>query len=66
MTLHALPSINHLAREIGISEATLHRVMNGERRPGQKVISNMLTYFDAPFEQVFLHAESLTKVNETA
>ncbi len=56
-------SLNQLALEIGISPATLSRVLNGERRPGQLVIGKMLYYFDMKFEDLFT-TTSLTKVND--
>lgn len=55
-------SLNQLALEIGISPATLSRVLNGERRPGQLVIGKMLYYFDMKFED--LYYDFLTKVND--
>ncbi|ADP33879.1 helix-turn-helix family protein [Bacillus atrophaeus subsp. globigii] len=48
-------SLNQLALEIGISPATLSRVLNGERRPGQLVIGKMLYYFDMRFEDLFYY-----------
>ncbi len=56
-------SLNQLALEIGISPATLSRVLNGERRPGQLVIGKMLYYFDMKFEDLFT-TTLLTKVND--
>lgn len=57
-------SMNQLAGDIGISPATLSRIMNGTRNPGQKVIGKMLTYFDVKFEELFSYNLLLTKVNE--
>lgn len=57
-------SSNKLAREIGISPATLSRVLNKERTPGQLVIGRMLVYFDVKFEELFHYGTPLTKVND--
>jgi transcriptional regulator with XRE-family HTH domain len=46
-------SSNQLARNIGISEATLSRVLNNQRNPGPKVITKMISYFGVKFEKVF-------------
>lgn len=55
--------MNYLAREIGVSEASLSRIMNGKRNPGQKVIGKMLIYFGVSFERLFTCKSQLTKVN---
>lgn len=48
-------SLNQLALEIGVSPATLSRVLNGERRPGRLVIGKMLHYFNLKFEDLFYY-----------
>ncbi|MFP3811455.1 helix-turn-helix domain-containing protein [Bacillus sp. SIMBA_005] len=53
-------SLNQLADEIGISPATLSRVLNGHRKPGQLVIGKMIHYFDKKFEDLFYY-ESVDK-----
>ena len=58
-----ISSMNQLANDIGISPATLSRIMNGTRNPGQKVIGKMLSYFNVKFEELFSYNFSLTKVN---
>ncbi|MDA1476443.1 helix-turn-helix transcriptional regulator [Bacillus changyiensis] len=50
-------SLNQLALEIGVSPATLSRVLNGERRPGQLVIGKMILYFDKKFEDLFYYKD---------
>lgn len=50
-------SLNQLAIEIGVSPATLSRVLNGERRPGQLVIGKMIQYFNKKFEDLFYYKE---------
>ncbi|BBP92338.1 putative HTH-type transcriptional regulator YvzC [Bacillus safensis] len=54
-------SLNQLADEIGISPATLSRVLNGHRKPGQLVIGKMIHYFDKKFEDLFYYEKMLTK-----
>lgn len=56
-------SLNQLALEIGVSPATLSRVLNGERRPGQLVIGKMLHYFNLKL-RIFFTMILLTKVNK--
>ena len=60
-----IKSMNYLAREIGVSEASLSRIMNGKRNPGHKVIGKMLLYFGVSFERLFSFEGSLTKVNKS-
>lgn len=50
-------SLNQLAIEIGVSPATLSRVLNGERRPGQLVIGKMIQYFNKKFEDLFYYKD---------
>ncbi|AOC55399.1 transcriptional regulator [Bacillus pumilus] len=50
-------SLNQLADEIGISPATLSRVLNGHRKPGQLVIGKMIHYFDKKFEDLFYYED---------
>lgn len=50
-------SLNQLAIEIGVSPATLSRVLNGERRPGQLVIGKMIHYFNKKFEDLFYYQD---------
>lgn len=57
-------SLNNLAFEIGISPATLSRILNGKRNPGQFVIGRMLSYFNVKFEVLFSYGDILTNVNE--
>lgn len=64
MERRKISSFNELARQIGMSESTFHKVMSGDRNPGGKVISMMLTYFGVTFEKIFI--EVLTKVHKTA
>ena len=59
-------SLNKLASEIGISPATLSRVLNGQRRAGQSVIGKMLKFFNMKFEDLFFYENELTKVNKTS
>lgn len=57
-------SLNKLAEEIGISPATLSRVLNNHRNPGQRVMGKMLKYFSIPFDELFFYDFELTKVND--
>lgn len=57
-------SLNKLSKEIGISPATLSRVMNGKRNPGQMVMGRMIKYFGVKFDVLFSYDFELTKVNE--
>lgn len=56
-------SLNQLADEIGISPATLSRVLNGHRKPGQLVIGKMIHYFDKNLK-IYFTMRILTKVNK--
>lgn len=56
-------SLNKLAEEMDISPATLSRILNKQRNPGQMVIGKMLNYFDISFEVLFSYNFELTKVN---
>lgn len=53
MDLHNITSYTQPAQDIGISTATLTRVLNGERKPGYIIITKMLSYFGEPFEVLF-------------
>lgn len=59
-------SMAELAGNIGISDSLLSRLMSGDRKPGQKTISLMLTYFNVPFERVFSYETNLSNVKNTA
>lgn len=54
-------SLHRLAIQIGLSPSMMWRVMNGERKPGPKMISLMLLYFNEEFERLF-HNDVVTKV----
>lgn len=58
-------SLNNLAKQIGISSATLSRLLTGTRNPGQVVIGRMLSFFCVDFEQIFYYDPALTKVNNS-
>lgn len=54
MKKNEINSLNQLARDIGISETLLFRLMKGERKPGQKTIGKMMSFFGVKFEQIFM------------
>jgi transcriptional regulator with XRE-family HTH domain len=51
--MYGIKNINKLADLIGVSPSMLHRVYNGQRAPGAKVISGLLIFFQEPFDAFF-------------
>lgn len=48
-----LITLTDRARAIGVQPSTLGRVLSGEIRAGERVISGALAYFGVPFEALF-------------
>lgn len=64
MKRRKIHSVNELAREIGISESMMNKLMRQKRSPGSKAVGLMLSYFNVKFEVIFM--EVLTKVHRSA
>jgi len=55
------------AREIGVSPAQIHRVINGTRKAGRGFLSNLMTYCNNQglcYTDFITMPKPLTKVNE--